>query len=114
MAKATEFFFKEGCFIEERHNASNDKDCSVARVRVEGEKTTKLHALEYTTERYIILEGSADVTVGDETWFVTTGDVVVIPPGVAQKITNLGKSDLIFLAVCSPRFQEENYVELKE
>ena len=86
----------------------------MAKVRVEREQTTKLHALKHTTERYIVLEGAADVTVAGQTWFITTGDVVVIPPGVAQKIKNLGTSDLIFLAVCSPRFQEENYVELKE
>lgn len=114
MSKVQEYFFKEGCFIEEWHNSSCDEDCSVARVRVEGDKQTKLHELKNTTERYIILEGSADVTVANETWFVTTGDVVVIPAGVAQKIRNLEKSDLLFLAVCSPRFQEENYIELKE
>lgn len=112
MSKVKEYFFKEGCFIEEWHNTPADQNMSVARVRVEVGETTKLHALVNTTERYIILKGVAVVTVGDKHWSVSRGDVVVIQPGVAQKIQNLGEQDLIFLAVCTPRFVLDNYKEI--
>jgi len=111
MARSKEYYFKEGCFIEEWHNQSDDQQCSVARVRVEAGKTTKLHALENTTERYVMLGGSAMVTVGEKRWRVSEGDVIVIHPGEQQKIENLQREDLVFLAICTPRFVVENYRE---
>jgi mannose-6-phosphate isomerase-like protein (cupin superfamily) len=39
-------------------------------------------------------------------------DVVSIPAGVRQRISNTGIDDLVFLAICTPRFVKENYVEL--
>jgi len=111
MARPSEYYFKEGCFIEEWHNQESDKDCSVARVRVEPFKLTKLHALKNTTERYVMLEGRAKVTVGSESWEVGVGDVVVIPSDQAQRIENLLDHDLIFLAICTPRFELQNYRE---
>ena len=112
MAKTTEYFFKEGCFIEEWHNSSADDEMSVARVRVEVDKTTKPHLLRNTKERYVLLDGTAQVTVGSKTWMVEQGDIVEIPPNVVQKIQNVGSSDLVFLAICTPRFEEQNYQEI--
>ncbi|RBP53768.1 cupin domain-containing protein [Arenicella xantha] len=108
-----EYYFKEGCFIQEWHNAPDDETVSVAHVRVEPRQTTKLHALTATTERYIMLQGRGQVTVGSKSWLVEAGDVVVIPPDQAQAIENLEDQDLVFLAVCTPRFDIENYQELQ-
>jgi len=114
MSRPKEYYFKEGCFIEEWHNDSADQYCSVARVRVEAGKTTKLHSLKNTTERYVMLGGEAMVTVGEKRWKVSMSDVVVIPPDTPQKIENLQQEDLIFLAICTPRFEEKNYRECNE
>lgn len=113
MTRPSEYYFKEGCFIEEWHNKSCDNGCSIARVRVETQKTTKLHALKNTTERYIILSGNAFVTVANKSWNVSIGDVVVIHADEAQKISNLGNDDLLFLAICTPRFEVKNYYEVQ-
>ena len=43
---------------------------------------------------------------------VGPGDVVVIPPGCRQRITNTGAEDLIFLALCTPRFRFEVYEDI--
>jgi len=43
---------------------------------------------------------------------VAPGAVVVIPPGVRQRITSTGPEDLIFLAVCTPRFTPERYEQV--
>jgi mannose-6-phosphate isomerase-like protein (cupin superfamily) len=112
MTRPLETYFKEGCFIEEWHNAADDSNCSIARVRVEVGKTTKLHSLKQTTERYVMLSGTALVTVGDTDQQVSEGDVVVIKPDEPQKIQNQSQEDLIFLAICTPRFLVENYQEL--
>jgi len=74
MPKVDEYYFKEGCFIQEWHNTEQDDDLSVAHVRVEAKQTTKLHTLVNTVERYVILSGRATVTVGSKQWSVTKGD----------------------------------------
>jgi mannose-6-phosphate isomerase-like protein (cupin superfamily) len=114
-APETEYFFVEGCFITELSNGAYDPYVSLARARVEPGRTTAWHALAGTTERYLILDGRGLVEVGDlPPRPVGPGDVVIIPPGCRQRITSTGTCDLIFLAVCSPRFMPENYVHLRD
>ena len=106
-----EYYFDEGCFITELSNTADDSQVSIARARVEAGNTTKWHHLQGVTERYVILEGDGRVEVGDlEPQQVRVGDVVIIPPEVRQRISNTGEGDLIFLAICSPRFEESKYV----
>ncbi len=108
-----EYFFVEGCYINELANSAQDPTVSIARARVECNITTHWHQLSATTERYVILEGQGDVEVGDlPAQTVSTGDVVIIPPDTRQRITNTGNSDLVFLAICTPRFETENYIAL--
>jgi mannose-6-phosphate isomerase-like protein (cupin superfamily) len=111
---AMEFLTAERCFILETYNTSNDETLSIARARVPPGVTTALHAVEGTTERYIIAEGRGRVEVGEmPSAEVGPGDVVVIPPGTQQRIRNLGSTDLIFYCVCTPRFRGENYRALE-
>ena len=110
---SAEYFFDEGCFITELSNTGDDPDLSIARARVEPGKTTRWHCLQGVTERYIIIEGSGRVEVGNlEPQQVNVSDVVVIPPGERQRICNTGKDDLVFLALCTPRFTKSVYVSL--
>jgi mannose-6-phosphate isomerase-like protein (cupin superfamily) len=75
--------------------------------------TTRWHALTGTVERYVVLSGRGRVEVGeDPPHEVGAWTVVPIPAGVRQRITNIGDNDLVFLAVCSPRFRWENYTDL--
>ena len=107
-----EVWFEEGCFIQEWHNENTDAAVSVAHVRVPPHAATRLHRLQKTVERYIMLTGNARVTVGDKSWTVAPGEVVTIEAGQAQKIRNLGDDELKFLAVCTPRFQVHNYQDI--
>lgn len=107
-----EYFFVEGCYINELSNSGLDQDVSIARARVTTGMTTQWHRLNATTERYVILEGMGEVEIGDcAPKAVNVGDVVIIPPQIRQRIRNTGDDDLIFLAICSPRFQEKNYID---
>ena len=111
---AAESFFAEGCFITEWWNSTADTAVSVARARVEPGVTTRWHRLRGVTERYLILEGRGQVEVGG--WppaDVGPGAVVLIPPGIRQRITNTGEGDLIFLAVCTPRFTLAEYADVE-
>jgi mannose-6-phosphate isomerase-like protein (cupin superfamily) len=112
MAK-DEFHVSEGCFITEWSNTAEDPAMSIARARVPPGITTRWHRLAQTTERYVILHGEGRVEVGElEARTVGPGDVVLIPPACRQRITNTGKSDLVFLAICTPRFTNEAYEAL--
>jgi mannose-6-phosphate isomerase-like protein (cupin superfamily) len=114
-AEAQEYFFAEGCFITELSNSADDPEVSIARARLEPGKTTRWHHLQDTGERYVMLQGVGLVEVGDlPPQRVVAGDVVVIPPLTRQRISNTGAGDLIFLAICCPRFTEAVYVDLEE
>ncbi len=111
----TEFSTDERCYITELHNIDTDEGCSIARARVEPGVTTRLHRVKGTLERYVILEGTAEVRVGDAAPVeVRPLDVVNIAAGIEQCITNTGKGDLVFLCICTPRFRQQNYVDLEE
>lgn len=110
-----EVLIKEGCHIVELHNSDADVDCSIARARLGPGKATRLHCLDATIERYVILEGSGEVQIDRTTpQPVNVLDVVNIPANVPQSITNTGQQDLIFLCICTPRFVAENYRDLEE
>jgi mannose-6-phosphate isomerase-like protein (cupin superfamily) len=45
---------------------------------------------------------------------IGAGAVVVIPPGCAQRIACLGDEELVFLAICTPRFEAQAYQDVEE
>ena len=109
--EAAEYYFKEGCHILELSNSVADSTVSIARARVISGMTTQWHYLSNTTERYVILQGEGCVELAKtQSQRVKVGDVVIIPPFCWQRINNTGAQDLIFLAICTPRFLPENYV----
>ena len=108
---ATEFATSERCLIVEVSNSEDDPHVSIARARVAPGVVTRWHRVAGTAERYVILEGTGRVEVGDDVCeVVTAGDVVLIPPDCRQRIANIGERDLVFLAICTPRFRQENYM----
>ncbi len=110
-----EFYTSEACYILELSNTPDDPEVSIARARVLPGVTTRWHRLIGTTERYVILSGQGRVEIGDlPPREVGSDDVVLIPPLCRQRITNTGVDDLIFLAICTPRFRDEVYEELED
>lgn len=108
-----EFYTAEKCYIVELSNTPDDPEASIARARVAPGVSTRWHRVVGTTERYVIIEGNGRVEIGSlPPQDVTAGDVVLIPPSCRQRITNLGQEDLIFLAICTPRFRPEAYEDI--
>ena len=111
---AAEYWFPEGCYINELANGPDDPAASIAQARVPAGGTTRWHRLRDTTERYVILAGRGRVEVGEfPAQEVGPGDAVVIPPGCRQRIANIGAADLVFLAICTPRFLQAAYEDLE-
>ncbi len=105
-----EYFFTEGCFILELLNDPLSPDLSIARATVKPGVTTRLHRLNGVDERYVIIEGAGDVEIaGRSAVRVEQGDVIEIPRGETQRIRNVAGEDLVFLAICSPRFTPDCY-----
>lgn len=113
-ATKQEFDTRERCWILEISNDADDDAASIARARVEPGVTTAWHSLRRIAERYLIVAGEGRVEIGDlEPVDVAPGDVVRIPPGMRQRITNTGARDLIFYAICTPRFDPDRYEALE-
>ena len=110
-----EFFTPERCFISETWNSSKDEILSIARAIVKPGVMTALHYLVGVNERYLIASGKGIVEAGDlPPTEVGTGDVVIIPAGSPQRITNTGETDLIFYCICTPRFSPDCYRDLEK
>ncbi len=103
-----ETFTEERCFIVETWNHPSDPGVSLARARVTPGTTTARHVLA-VDERYLVESGSGRVEIGGIEADVAPGDVVLIPAGTTQRISNRGEEDLIFLCVCTPRFEPSHY-----
>jgi mannose-6-phosphate isomerase-like protein (cupin superfamily) len=115
MKPTSEFYTPELCYINELANSADDPDVSIAHARVEAGVSTRWHRLHGITERYVILAGAGLVEIGDVTpQQVEYGDVVLIPPECRQRITNIGQNDLVFLAICSPRFRQDAYEDIEQ
>lgn len=108
-----EYYTTEGCHIIEVMNTAEQENVSIARARVEPGVKTRVHYLIDTSEHYCVQQGRGLVFLDEQAGFeVIPGDIVAIEPGQHQSIENIGNEDLIFLCVCTPRFKQENYVEV--
>lgn len=110
----SEYYFDEGCHILEVLNSAADPEVSIARARVLPGQTTRWHKLDGTTERYLIIAGKGKVEIdGQEPSLVSAGDLALIPAGVAQRISCISVEELVFYAICSPRFSRACYIDLE-
>ena len=104
---------RERCTIRELVNAPSIDAFSLAEARVAPGVTTERHRLP-VDEWYIVSGGEGIVEVHDDREPVRAGDVVAIPAGAPQRITNTGRDDLVFLCLCLPRFTPDAYEPLEE
>lgn len=108
-----QFYTQERCYISEYMNAPESGEVSVARCCVAPGVTTQLHSLP-VGEKYILMQGQGLMELARTQKFpVGVGDTVVIPAGLAQRIKNVGTDDLVFLCICTPRFEPRHYQVLE-
>ena len=83
---------------------------SIAQARIKPGITTMAHHLVGVNEIYLITSGEGQVDVGNiKPTKVAQGDLVVIPAGASQRISNIGKTDLVFYCICTPKFTAQCY-----
>ena len=84
---------------------------SLAHAKVPANQKTTPHKL-LTSEVYYILSGSGLMHIDRETQNVKTRCAIYIPPGATQFIENTGDSDLEFLCIVDPAWQESDEIVL--
>jgi mannose-6-phosphate isomerase-like protein (cupin superfamily) len=110
-----EFYFQERCHIAELLNTVDCPGLSIARARVAPGVTTVLHLVRGAEEVYYLLSGQGDVEIaGKVIGIMRPGDLLRIPADTPQRINNTGGEDLVFLAICAPRFEGERYEEVNQ
>ena len=108
-----EYYSDEGCFITEIMNQPSISNLSLARARVVVGGLTEAHSLKNTEEIYYITQGSGIATIDGRRINLHKGDCLRIETGQVQRIENTGTVDLIFLCICLPRFEQDNYLSIK-
>jgi mannose-6-phosphate isomerase-like protein (cupin superfamily) len=89
---------------------SDIERCSLAEeVLPVGARVGRHHHLE-TEEVYYILQGTGQMTVGDETRAVETGDAIFIPRGHTHTLENTGQAPMLILLVCGPAYSLEDHL----
>lgn len=105
---------EEGCFIWQNWGIPADESLSIARARVAPGMSTRWHRLSGVREIYLLTAGRGRVELGGrEPSELAAGDLVNIPAGTAQRITNLGSGDLIFYCICTPAFTPACYSDME-
>lgn len=104
-----EFWTEERCFITEVFNSPSSPNVSLAQARVEPQIKTQVHQLS-CDEIYYILSGNGILHIDQHKHELAAGDIAFIKKGQNQSIFNPSqKEDLIFLCICSPRFELDDY-----
>ena len=60
------------------------------------------HAHAGQDKLYVVLEGDAEIQVGDDTQLVSAGGGAFAPSGVVHSVRNRGEKRLVVLAVLAP------------
>ena len=108
------FYTTERCHIAEYINTDLSPESSLAQCRVAVGITTQLHSLKIT-ERYFVQEREGLMELNQsERFMIKPGDTVIIPPNYPQRVRNIGSEELVFLCLCTPRFEPEHYVNLED
>lgn len=115
IADVPAFTTKDGSEIREllAHRNSCIALQSLAEARLPAGGRTTPHYHPRTEEIYYILEGTGQMTIGEETRAVGPGDAIAIPPGAIHTIANHGPSTLKFLCCCAPGYEHADTVLLE-
>ena len=107
---AVAFVTKDGSLVRElMHPAKHaSRAQSLAEALVEPGAITALHLHRETEELYFILEGSAQMTLGERQFAVSAGDTICIEPGTPHRIRNTGAGRLRILCSCTPAYRDDD------
>ena len=87
----------------------------IKRIEVEPGQILSLQRHQYRAEHWVILEGEAEVTIGDQTMQKAKQDAALIPIAAVHRIANVGSGPLVFIEVqLGDRLEESDIVRLED
>ncbi len=89
----------------DHHGARNQ---SLAEAIVPPGAATRLHRHHASEEIYHLAAGCGRMTLGNASFTVEAGDTVLITPGTAHRIENIGGVPLRIICCCSPAYRHED------
>ena len=81
---------------------------SIAHAIIKPGESSKPHKLKTSSEIYYILEGTGTIFISDESLDIHPGQAIYIPPNSRQYIQNKGISDLKFLCIVHPPWNNKD------
>ena len=98
-------------FDEEKKNIkvqklSSDQNSSSFAIQIEDSVAAHYH--QSHTESVIILEGSAEMRLGEKIIMIKKGDYIVIPEGTVHSVKVLSDTPLKVISVQAPEFKGED------
>lgn len=108
--KIKAFIAKDGSKIREliHPDTHGNRNQSLAEAMVQPGATTALHKHIKSEEIYHIIHGEGQLTLGEKTFPVASGDTVAILPGTSHCIENTGTQELHLLCCCAPAYSDDD------
>jgi len=96
-------------------NLLDSEECKVKKIVINPEHRPSYQYHHKRSEHWIVVEGTALVTIDDQDTTVSGGSHVFVPIGSKHRIKNIGKTDLIFIEVqCGSYFGEDDIVRVAD
>ena len=80
----------------------------VKRIIVRPGRSLSLQLHHHRSEHWIVVEGTAEVTNGDDTFLMSENQSTYIPLGQMHRLSNPGKQDLVLIEVQSGSYLDED------
>jgi mannose-6-phosphate isomerase-like protein (cupin superfamily) len=90
-------------------------DCGVGfvvkRITVRPGQRLSLQRHKHRAEQWVVVAGTASVTLGDKVFPLTPGETTRIEPGDSHRVANQGADDVVFIEVQTGSHLSEDDIE---
>lgn len=87
---------------------ASDSNCSSFLIKVKD--VVKPHYHAYHTEHIYVLNGSANITLGDSLFKANKGDLIVVPPKTIHSVKVSSLDDFEVISIQSPEYKGEDKI----
>jgi mannose-6-phosphate isomerase-like protein (cupin superfamily) len=82
-------------------------DLSVIQERIPSGAGEVEHYHQRARQLFFVLDGDLEIEVGDQTFQLSAGESIEVPPGDLHRVRNTGDSDTSFLVISAPTTRDD-------